>query len=122
MQYKGVGYPIEKNPYGYFSTGNNIQQIKASMLAIIMTRPGERVMRPNFGTPLYRLLRRPAEVVSFEARQMIALSLKRWEKRVQVTDIQTTLMGGGILHIEVQFIDPTNLQEIHQLTVQVSLE
>jgi phage baseplate assembly protein W len=119
--HKGILYPIEKTPYGLFHTGSNVAQIKASMLTIIMTKPGERVMRPYFGTPLYKLRSRPWEVIAEEARQMIAYSLKRFEKRAQVTDVQCVLLNDGCLNIQVLFIDPTNLQETQELVLQIQL-
>jgi len=122
MNYKGIGYPVEKNHYGFFSSGNNIQQVKASMVAIIMTRPGERVMRPYFGTPLHKLRRRPPGQIAMEARQMIATSLKQFETRVQVMEVETELMPDGMLDIKVYFVDPhTNIQETQQLTLQMSV-
>ncbi len=108
--------------HGYLHTSDNLGQIKGSMLTIIMTRPGERVMRPRFGTPLHRLKGRPHSIIASEARQMIALSLKKWETRVQVTEVNTMLLDDGDLNIDIFFIDPhTNLQDIHRLTLQVGI-
>lgn len=122
MEYRGLVYPIERTPYGFFAPGNNLQQIKASLLTIIMTRPGERIMRPHFGTSLHKLQRRPMDVIASEARTMIAHSIKRFEKRIQVTEIDCSLTADGMLDVTVYFIDPnTNLQEIQTLTLQVQL-
>lgn len=121
IEYRGIAYPVEKTPYGLLSRGTNLAQINGSILTIISTRPGERVMRPHFGVPLHRLRNKPAELIPDEARLMIAAAIKRWEKRVQVTDVKTYLTG-DMLNIEVYFIDPgTSLQEIQQLALQVKM-
>lgn len=120
-KYIGVKYPVERTPYGFFCSGDNVSQIKGSMLSIILTKPGERVMRPRFGTPLYTLKNKPVETIAEEARQMIAAALQRWERRVQVTEIDTLLNPDGSLSINVTFIEPTNLQDMQQLTLQIQL-
>lgn len=125
-RYKGISYPIEKTIKGLLYCGDDIAQIKADMLAIILTRPGERIFEPRFGTPLYKLkTSMPQELIITEARQMIASSIKTWEKRIQLTDIQCVLVpdreGKLDINIQILFIDPVNLQTLHQLTLQLPL-
>jgi phage baseplate assembly protein W len=124
-RYKGIAYPIEKTAKGLLYCGSDISQIKANLLAIVSTRPGERVMEPVFGVPLHRLNQQMSEeLIIEEARRMVASAIKTWEKRIQVTDVQCVLVptNKGIdINIQVLFIDPINLQETHQLTLQMPL-
>jgi phage baseplate assembly protein W len=118
-RYKGIAYPLRKNPLGLFHNTNDVEQIKASLLTIILTLPGERVFEPEFGTPFHNLnFNQPIELIEEQARQMIAASVKKWEKRVQVSEITTSLQERD-LFIEVLFIDPTDLKSMHQLTVEI---
>lgn len=124
-RYKGFPYPIERTTQGLFQSGSDINQIKASMLTIIMTKPGERVFFPQFGTPLHKLSHQGDMAVIENGRQMIASSLKVWEKRVQVTDVQCRVIhtdAGRDLNITVTFLDPMNMQEVQELKVQMPLE
>ena len=124
-RYKGYAYPIEATTGGLLTSGSDIAQIKASMLQIIRTRPGERVMNPNFGTPLHTLVDKEPEYIIDNARLMIARALKFWEKRVQVTDVQVILIPasrGYDINVTVLFLDPVNMQEDYDLTVQFPLE
>ncbi len=124
-RYKGIAYPMEKTSRGFLHCGSDILQIKANLLTIICTRPGERVLEPFFGVPLHRLNNSmPQELIIEEARRMIAGGIKSFEKRIQVTDVQCVLVPTDVgidINIQVLFIDPINLQEIHQLTVQLPL-
>lgn len=129
MRYRGTAYPILKTTRGYFCSSDDISQIKADMLTILMTRPGERIMELQFGTPFNTLnLGQPMELMVEEARQMIATALKIWEKRVQVTSVdvlfvdRADLKAGYDINIQVSFIDPVNLQEEHLLTLQIPLD
>jgi phage baseplate assembly protein W len=123
MRYKGVAYPLRKNPSGFFHNTSDIEQIKASLLTIILTLPGERIFESDFGTPLHTLnFNQPKEGIEEQSRQMIAASIKRWEKRIQINEITTELTvntGGQDLFIEVTFIDPVDLKTLHKLTVEI---
>lgn len=121
---QGFPYPIENTAKGLFYSNDDIAQIKASMLTILLTTPGDRVMEPSFGTPLHNLMKFNRGLIEEEAKQMIANSLKRWEKRVQVEDIQAAVIdtdNGLDLHIQVFFIDPTHLQETQLLSIQTPI-
>lgn len=124
-RYKGIAYPLRENPAGLFHNTGDIEQIKASLLTIIMTLPGERVFQPDFGTSLHSLnFNQPKELIEEQARQMIAGSIKRWERRIQVDEITTNLTtnrSGYDLFIEVMFIDPVDLKTLHQLTIEIPI-
>ncbi len=123
MALKGIGYPLTKHPQGYFhSAATELSQVKSDMAAIILTEPGERVFENYFGTPLSKLhLNAPAELVAAEARMMIAVSLKKWEKRVQVEDIVVNLVHTDdkklVLNIRVLFINPNDINNLQDLVV-----
>ncbi len=87
--FKGCPYPIEKHPLGYLHTQWGLDQIKSDLLILLLTNPGERVMLPNFGTPLNKLLFEPNDtIIVQQARQMVVESINLWEPRVGVKQIQ----------------------------------
>jgi len=124
-RYRGIAYPLTKSPAGFFHNTSDIDQIKGSLLTIIMTLPGERVFEPNFGTPFHKLdMNQPREVIQEQARQMIADAILRWEKRIQVDEITTIInynQGYTDLFIEVNFIDPVDLKSVHQITIEIPI-
>lgn len=125
-RFKGIAYPIKKHPQGLFhNADSDIAQIKASMAAIILTEPGERIFEPHFGTSLGKInLNSPIEMVRNEARMKIASSIKNWEKRVQVTEVVVDIGKSEdklIFKIQVLFIDPINIKTINNLTLYKSL-
>lgn len=126
MKYKGVRYPIEYSPKGFLHETTDINQIKSDMLIVILTLPGERPMELEFGCPLHTVnMMQPIEGIESQARMMIARSLKKWEKRVQVDDIKViamqTQMNQYDLRIEVSFIDPANINQLERLTVETTI-
>lgn len=127
MRYKGIEYPITKSPRGYFHNTDDVSQIKSSLASIILTEPNERIFEPTFGVPLNKVnLNAPVEMVRSEIRMKVAVGIKRWEKRVQVTDIKVNLFEDEtynvlVAKIEVLFIDPINTKTIHSLLLHKSL-
>lgn len=132
----GVPYPIVKTPMGYLYSQHGIDQIKSDMLVLLLTNPGERVMNPFFGTPLRRLLFDPNDkMLQLKAKNMILNSIKKWEPRIAVQQIQVLSKVDEnslnsqddkseqehILFIRIIFVDPQNIREVQELTLEVPL-
>jgi phage baseplate assembly protein W len=136
MKFLGAPYPILPNALGLLHTTNGVDQIKSDMLVLLLTNPGERVMLPAFGTPLKKLIFEQNDtVVAAQARQMIINSINLWEPRVAIQQIQVSSVidpkelnsaddkteVGHILSIRILFIDPDNIKEVQQLSLEVPL-
>lgn len=132
----GAPYPIQKHPRGYLFTQNRTGQIKSDLLVLLLTNPGERVMLPDYGTPLNRLIFEPKdETLADVARQMIIDSIEKWEPRIAVQQIDVSLNFDEnelnpedlkqdvehILGIRILFLDPSNITEVDELRLQVPL-
>jgi phage baseplate assembly protein W len=125
-KYRGIVYPLSKHHQGFLHNADtDLEQLKSNMATIILTEPGERVCEPYYGTMILGVnLNNPEQVVKDTFRQNVAKALKRWEKRIQVNDVQINLNvyeGNLILMISVFFIDPFNLKNKEELHVQKSL-
>lgn len=131
-------YPIVKHPLGLLRTQTGINQIRSDLLVLLLTEPGERVMLPSFGTPLKKFMFEPNDPSLIESvRETIIDSIRKWEPRIRVTDIQVTnsreeieLSGspyeGGedtehVLLIRISFTDFNNIQEVQELKLEVPL-
>ena len=82
--------PLQSWPLGGVNTDTGRYEyaegdasLRESMINILLTRPGERLMRPEFGAGLQNFIHQPNNVTT---RQMIADSvnraLTRWEPRI----------------------------------------
>lgn len=135
-KFSGLPYPLTKDARGYMRTQGGIQQIKSDLLILLLTNPGERVMLPEFGTGLRKLIFEPHDITLEEqARQMIINAINTWEPRISVDEIEvlanvdenslnpfdTRDEAGGILMIRILFKDPENMQEVQELRLDVPL-
>jgi len=134
--FKGVPYPIQKNPRGFFCIQSGVDQVKSDMIVLLLTNPRERVMLPDFGTPLRKLFFDPNDpILVREAKAMIANSLKLWEPRVAIENIyiQSRLDSGSanpndpdpnnenVLLIRITFFDRLDIRTINELRLEVPL-
>jgi phage baseplate assembly protein W len=118
---RGAPYPIVKHSKGYLhSKSDELDQVKSNMLSIILTKPGERVFEPMFGTSLDKINpRTPLPAKIQQTRRMVASSLARWEPRVQVTEVKIEAHDDTIIGFEIFFVNPLNLQKIESMSIQI---
>jgi Bacteriophage baseplate protein W len=73
------------DPAGGIDTVSDDEAIRQSLLLLISTRPGERVMRPEYGCDLYRLVFSPNDdTTAGLAIHFVRQAVERWEPRVEV--------------------------------------
>lgn len=133
-KFLGLQYPLVITPRGVMAQKTGVDQIKADMLQLLLTNPGERVMLPSYGTPLRKLIFNPNDpTLAGEAKRMIAESLASWEPRVEITNIQVTSNFDAsdlhpddpghereaILGIKIDFVDPENISEVQSLAINL---
>jgi len=59
--------------------------VRQAILLLLSTRPGERIMRPNYGCNLHRLIFAPNdETTAGLAIHYVNQAIERWEPRVEV--------------------------------------
>lgn len=132
-RFLGLQYPLEKTPRGILAQKSGVNQIKADLLQLLLTNPGERVMLPSYGTPLRELLFEQNDTFLVDkARQVITNAILTWEPRIVITDIQVTNKTPksalnkndtfddieNILYIKIKFVDPENIQQVEELVLE----
>ena len=102
---RGLAWPVELDERGALALATGVGNIEASMVAIMATTPGERVMRPDFGCRLWQHLGDPPDVdaVADAVREALVL----WEPRVNVEDVVVTAVHDGDdgVDVDVTFVE-----------------
>ena len=82
-----VNWPLLPLPdeHGHLRFPDLQESVRQSIKIILSTRPGERIMRPDFGGGLEDMLHEQNTLTTRrQIRDLITESLQRWEKRIMV--------------------------------------
>jgi phage baseplate assembly protein W len=85
---QGLGFPPRVGADGRLAWSEDETNVRESIRIILLTEPGERLMREEFGCGLRRFLFEPNTVTTRALiREQIMNSIKVWEPRVNVEDV-----------------------------------
>jgi phage baseplate assembly protein W len=81
---KGFKFPVQVDGSGGVALNSYEENIESSLKIIIGTRPGERVMRPDFGCRIHELLFQPNnDATATQAAFYVREAIHKWEPRVE---------------------------------------
>jgi phage baseplate assembly protein W len=113
----GLAFPVRVDLAGGIELVSGDRELEQSIALILTTIPGERPMRPEFGSRIHEYVFAPADestagLLAYEVRQ----SLLRWEPRIDVTDVVVApdQREWGVMLVEIRYTvrstnDPRNL-------------
>ena len=108
QDFVGVGwaFPLGVSAQGGIALVRREVELEQAMTLILSTYPGERPMRPEFGSRLRDFVFRPADAATAaELSQEVRNALLRWEARVDVEMVNVTPDGAdrSMLYIDIQY-------------------
>jgi phage baseplate assembly protein W len=118
----GLGW----DPAGAIDTVADDAAIRQSLMLLISTRPGERVMRPEYGCDLDQLVFSPNDdTTAGLAIHFVRQAVERWEPRVEILRVDAGRdpdpENDMLLQIVLDYRVRATLQT-HQLMVTTDLE
>lgn len=104
---RGLKFPVEVDPEtGELAKAGGEEKIRESVLTILNTAIGERVMRPNFGSLIQQQVfgsinTATISTLSFNVQQ----ALVAWEPRIEIENVQISdeKASEGILLIAIDY-------------------
>src|SRR5918997_4247472 len=88
----GWAFPAGVDTRGGVALVRGDTELVQAMRLILSTYPGERPMRPEFGSRLRDFVfRSPDESTKTELCQEVRTALLRWEPRVEIRDVQVNV-------------------------------
>ena len=104
---RGWAMPVALDPRtGLVATVAYEEDIRQSMLIILETAPGERVMRPNFGCGIHELVFAAVDSTTLQRiRSTVEEALRRCEARIDVlgVNVDDAATAEGKLLVEVEY-------------------
>jgi phage baseplate assembly protein W len=110
--YKGIALPWGVTIPSVIEPKNDVEVIKSSIQWIILTALGERVMLPEFGSPVASLIGEPIDVTALtQMRQQVQQAINRWDDRVRFVDFKASKVAPNTLRCTIAYeivLDPTS--------------
>lgn len=86
---RGFGFPFGVGEDGRLRWSEGTRNVRESLRVILLTEPGERVRRREFGAGLDRLLFEPNNPSTRRLVQdRIVRAIQRWEPRVRIESVE----------------------------------
>jgi len=104
---RGWGFPVAVGLDDEINLVSDADDIRESIRIILETDPGERVMRPDFGAGLRRLVFEPINTSTMTLVQhRVQQALVSWEPRIDAKDVVVTAeqAAAGILNIRIDYV------------------
>ena len=89
-KYININFPFEDSNKGFFLDLNDDDSsaIKADLMHLILTRKGERLYLPDFGTNLLKYIFQPNDGVTHsEIKDEITQTVKKYIPKLQITEV-----------------------------------
>lgn len=85
---RGISFPMRVDQSGALALTGGADDIDASLRMVLITAPGERLMRPKFGCKIWDLLFEPvnANTIGLMA-EAVREAVSQWEPRVILEDV-----------------------------------
>ena len=88
----GVAFPLAVDSTGRIALLTGNADVERSLRSIILTAPGERVMRPDFGCAIWDLIFDPLNDNTLGLMaQAVRDAAGRWEPRVELESVDVTI-------------------------------
>lgn len=118
-QFIGAGwaFPLRTDATGSIALVTQDREIVEAIRLVLATSPGERPMRPEFGSRLAEYVFAPANATTAgQLANEVRVALERWEPRIDVGDVDIgfAAVESGTVYIDVHYRirgdnDPRNL-------------
>jgi phage baseplate assembly protein W len=89
-KYININYPFKDSPNGFFLDLTDVDNkaIKSDLLHLLLTRRGQRLYNPDFGTRLLEYIYEPYDGLTFnQVKEEIETVVKRYLPQIRFNDL-----------------------------------
>ncbi|GGL04260.1 GPW/gp25 family protein [Streptomyces flaveus] len=108
---RGWSFPLAPGTDGDVAMAAAEEDVRQAILLILQTEPGERLMRPDFGSGLRSLVFSKIDTGTLAlVRHRVEMALTAWEPRIDLRQVAVTSEEPGALLIRIDYrIRTTNV-------------
>ena len=90
-QFSGLKFPFQLDDRNRLAALSEEEAVRQSIRLILCTRKGERIMRPEFGSELFKLDFQPNDTHALtNASRYAREALTKWESRIELLSVMAT--------------------------------
>jgi len=114
---------LQLSPRGGVSMTAGDETVRQAILLLLSTAPGERVMRPDYGCDLHRLVFSPNDdATAGLAIHHVRRALERWEPRIEILQLDASSAPDHPEQIDILLVYRIRAtQRLDQLTFSLNL-
>jgi phage baseplate assembly protein W len=104
---RGFLFPLRVDQHGSIALSNGAADLESSIRMVLITAPGERVMRPEFGCKIWELLFEPINANTLGLMAVaVRDALGRWEPRITVEEVvvEPDRRDEGMVMIRISYL------------------
>lgn len=113
-----IGFPYRFDPTGRTATVDDETHLRDLIAQVLFTAPGERVMRPDFGSGLLALTFEPNSLELAATTQFLVQgALQQWLGHLIAVEAVEVTGSEGVLQVSVQYVVlSTQQRKVDQFT------
>jgi phage baseplate assembly protein W len=103
---RGLAWPMQVDQSGSIRLTRGPEELDSSLRLVLVTAPGERLMRPEFGCRIHELVFEPVNANTLgRMTQAVRDALVRWEPRIDVeaVTVDPDVIVSGLVHISIDY-------------------
>jgi len=92
-KYINIDFPFKDSPSGFFLNLNSDDQraIKSDLMHLLLTRKGQRLYNPDFGTDLLKFIFEPNDSITLDdLKDEVKTSVKKYLPQLSITSLTVT--------------------------------
>lgn len=114
----GIKIPIQMGKTGFFEqTFTTLDEAKSNLLNLLLTRKGERLMFPDFGTNIFGFLFNPMNNISGQIESEIRKVIDFWLPYINVDEIIVNTSTENQIEINIKFGLKQDLSKFEELII-----
>jgi phage baseplate assembly protein W len=96
--YKGIAFPFQKGSTSFPKTATDNDLIRQSLIQIVLTPKGSRIMRPEFGTnALTHIFENNTTMLGLKIRGDVSAAISKFEPRVSLRGIGVARTDSSVI-------------------------
>lgn len=100
-----IAFPYRFDSRGRTSQSDDAEHIRELIYQVLFTSPGERVMRPTFGSGLLQLVFAPnSDVLAATTQMLVQGALQQWLGDLIVVEAVSVETEDSTLRVTVQYV------------------